>query len=255
MDDTQEQKGVGSILVVDDDLSARQTLSQLLEREGYEVRCAPSGQTALLFAREEPPELVLLDIRLPDVDGFEVCRRLKEDAGTHAVPVIFLSALEEAKDKVKGFAAGGADYIAKPFHAEEVLARVRTHVALYRLRSDLERRVAVQTAALQENIEALRRSEEALQERLHFETLLTDLSAKFVSAAADQVDAEIKDAQRRICKLLDLDRSSLWQVSEGEPGTLRLTHFHQPPGSLSPPERMNSKDFWPWMVQKMTPRI
>jgi DNA-binding response OmpR family regulator len=157
-----------------------QTLSALMEGEGYEVRCAPSGQTALLFAREEPPELILLDVRLPDVDGFEVCRRLKESAGTCGIPVIFLSALEDAKDKVKGFAVGGADYITKPFHAEEVLARVRTHVALYRLQSDLGRRVEEQTATLRvantqlaQNIEALNRSEEALKERLRFETLLT----------------------------------------------------------------------------------
>lgn len=133
MDRPQAKTGNGNILIVDDDLSTRQTLSALLEGEGYEIRCAPSGQTALLFAGEEPPDLVLLDVRLPDVDGFEVCRQLKEDAGTHAVPVIFLTALEEAKGKVEGFAAGGADYIAKPFHAEEVVARIRTHVALYRL--------------------------------------------------------------------------------------------------------------------------
>jgi DNA-binding response OmpR family regulator len=133
MDSAPSKSMKGSILIVDDDLSARQTLSALMESEGYEVRCAPSGQTALLFAHEEPPDLVLLDIRLPDVDGLQICRRLKGDAGTRGVPVISLGALEEAEDNVKGFAAGAVDYIAKPFQAEEVLARVRTHVALYRL--------------------------------------------------------------------------------------------------------------------------
>ena len=90
-----------------------------------------------------------------------------------------------------------------------------------------------------------------LEERLRFETLLAEISARFINLAADQIDAEIEDAQRRICELLDIDRSSLWQASEREPGTLLLTHIHQPPGSLSPPERMNGRDFFPWTTQKV----
>ena len=172
MDSPHTKTGMGSILIVDDDRSARQTLSALMEGEGYEVRSAPSGRTALMFAREEPPELILLDVRLPDVDGFEVCRQLKEDAGTRGVPVIFLSALEDAEDRVKGFEAGGTDYITKPFHAEEVLARVRTHVALCRLQTDLERRVAQRTEELRDANKSLqleiarrRESQEALVEQ------------------------------------------------------------------------------------------
>ena len=88
----------------------------------------PNGQTALMFASEDPPELILLDIRLPDMDGFQVCRRLKEDQKTGGIPVIFISALDEVVDKVKGFAAGGVDYITKPFQSEELLARVETHL-------------------------------------------------------------------------------------------------------------------------------
>ncbi len=251
MGSPQSKPGTGSILIVDDDRLACQTLSALMEGEGYDVRCAPSGRTALMFAHEEPPELILLDVRLPDVDGFEVCRHLKEDAGTRGVPVIFLSALEDAKDRVKGFEAGGADYITKPFHAEEVLARVRTHVALYRLQSDLERRVAVQTTALQEKIERLNRSEEALQERLQFETLLTDLSAQFVSVPADQVDREIGDAQRRVCELLGLDLSALWQWSVETPGAVTLTHLHRPLGGPPPPEPMDAHEHFPWSLQQV----
>jgi formate hydrogenlyase transcriptional activator len=251
MDRSHTETGKGSILIVGDDRSARETLSALMEAEGYAVRCAPSGQTALMLAREAPPELILLDLRLPDIEGVEVCRRLKAEAGTRAIPVIFLSALEDATDRGNGFTAGGADYISKPFHAEEVLARVRTHVTLYRLQSDLERRVAVQTTALGENIEAMRRSEKALGERLRFEALLSALSAKFVSVPADQVDAEIEDAQRRICELLDIDRSSLWQSCTGKPGTLLLTHFYHPQESLPPPERMDARVFLPWTTQKV----
>ena len=94
-------------------------------------------------------------------------------------------------------------------------------------------------------------AEQALEERLRFETLLAETSARFINVPADQVDGEIEGAQSRICELLDLDRSTLWQVFEGEPGTLLLTHFHQPPGSLPPPERMNLRDYWPWMLQRV----
>ena len=90
-----------------------------------------------------------------------------------------------------------------------------------------------------------------LEEPLRFERLLAEISTFFINLPANQIDGEIEHGQRRICEFLDLDRSSLWQVPEGEPGTLLLTHFHQPPEILSPPERMNLKDFWPWVLQKI----
>jgi len=98
--------------------------------------------------------------------------------------------------------------------------------------------------------EQLVASEESLQNRLKFETLLATLSAHFVNLPADRIDSEIEDAQRRICELLDLDRSSLWQYCEGAPGTLQITHLHQPPGSTIPSDRMNTRDFFPWTEQK-----
>ena len=279
MDNTQPGSANGNLLIVDDDLSARQTMEAFLAQEGYEVRCAPNGQTALMFSQEDPPELILLDIRLPDVDGFEVCRRLKEAHRTQDISVIFISGLDEVVDKIKGFAAGGVDYITKPFQTEEVLARVKTHLALRRLQGQVE----AQNERLQQEIirckraeEALERardgleeclktrkadlaraneqlveSEESLEERLKFETLLAEMSAHFINLPADQIDSEIEDAQRRICEFLDLERSTLWQVCEGAPGTLLLTHLRHPPGSLSPPERMNAADFFPWTVQKV----
>ena len=103
----EKGKGKGNLLVIDDDLNARQTMDVFLSRQGYEVRCAPNGETGLMFAHEDPPELILLDIRLPDMDGFQVCRRLKEGQKTNPIPVIFISGLEDVADKVKGFAAGG----------------------------------------------------------------------------------------------------------------------------------------------------
>ncbi len=261
MDNLQRNRGKGSLLIVDDDLSSRQALSELMEAEGYEVRCAPSGQTALLFAAEEPPDLVLLDIRLPDVDGFEVCRRLKEGTGDRAIPVIFLSALEDAKDKVKGFAVGGADYITKPFHAEEVLARVQTHVALYRLQGDLGRRVEEQTAELRaanallaQTNEALNRSEEALKDRLQFETLLADLSAQFVNLPADQIDHQVGDAQRRLCEFIDVDIAALWQIVARDPLEFALTHVFRPMGGPAIPEPFTPQVYFPWALQRVLNR-
>ena len=102
-------------------------------------------------------------------------------------------------------------------------------------------------------VNALERRQDRLQleEQFRFEKLLAEISGRFVNLNADRIDSEIEDAQRRICELLDLDRSSLWQVPEREPGTLLLTHIHQPPGSLPPPERMNARDFFPWTTQKV----
>jgi formate hydrogenlyase transcriptional activator len=398
-----QPKGIkGNLLVVDDDVSALQTMDAFLSREGYEVRCAPNGEMALMFAHEDPPELILLDIRLPDMDGFQVCWRLKEGQKTSDIPIIFISALDEVVDKVKGFAAGAVDYITKPFQAEEVLARVETHLALRRL----QRQVEVQNAQLQEEIikskraeekikhaaeewrttfdsitdpvsihdkdfrivrankafavtfgmevrevlgkkcyeiihateepwptcphrqtlesgkavteeffephlgrfvqvsaspilndknevigsvhiaqdvterkraqEALQRahdeleervkerttdlatanaqlvaSEKALEERLKFETLLAEISARFVNLPVDQIDSEIIEAQRRVCELFDIDRSTLWQTSEREPDTMLLTHIHQPPGSRPTPERMDARGSFPWATQKV----
>ena len=248
----------GSILVVDDDLGARQTLATLLESHGYEVRCAPNGATALLCAQEESPDLALLDVRLPDVDGLEVCRQLKADPRTARVPVIFISALGETEEKVKGFAAGGVDYIGKPIQADEVLARVESHVTLHALRVDLERRVEARTGELRaatvqlaQKVEALNRSEEALKERLQFETLLTDLSAQFVSVPADQVDREIENAQRRVCEVLRLDLSTLWQWSVETPRSLVLTHLYRPLGGPRLPERMEAKEYFPWTLEHL----
>ena len=104
---------------------------------------------------------------------------------------------------------------------------------------------------MQAEMRERKRTEQALEERLKFETLLAEISARFVNLPSDRIDSEIEGAQRRICELLDLDRSTLWQTCEGEPGTLLLTHFYHPSGSLAPPERMNGRDFFPWITQKV----
>jgi putative two-component system response regulator len=126
------------VLVVDDTDENLRTLEALLCSEGYAVRSALDGASALEAAAAAPPDLVLLDIRMPVMDGFEVCRRLKENVRLREVPVIFLSALDAVTDRVKAFALGAADYITKPFYFPEVLMRVQNHVRMRRLQVALE---------------------------------------------------------------------------------------------------------------------
>jgi PAS domain S-box-containing protein len=138
MTDEQDPQIPGDILIVDDDLPSRQALSTMLADHDYEVRSAPDGPTALMIVEADPPDLVLLDVLMFEMDGYEVCRRLKARPESCDIPVLFVSALGEMVDQIKGFEAGGVDFITKPFRAEEVLARVATHLALRRAQKRLE---------------------------------------------------------------------------------------------------------------------
>jgi two-component system, sensor histidine kinase and response regulator len=128
-----------SIVIVDDTPENLRLLAQMLGEQGYRVRSAPNGERALATVRKEPPDLILLDILMPDMNGYEVCQQLKADPLLHNIPVIFISALNEVFDKVTAFSSGGVDYITKPFQIEEVLARVQTHLSLEEMRQQLDR--------------------------------------------------------------------------------------------------------------------
>jgi sigma-B regulation protein RsbU (phosphoserine phosphatase) len=128
-----------SILIVDDTPANLQVLAGMLKDRGYKVRPVPSGKLALLAVKREPPDLILLDINMPQMNGYEVCEQLKADELLAGIPVIFISALTDQLDKVKAFATGGLDYITKPFQMEELHARVETHLKLRRLQTELER--------------------------------------------------------------------------------------------------------------------
>jgi PAS domain S-box-containing protein len=353
-----------------------------LRDEGYEVLGASDGNECLTVIGNARPDLVLLDVMLPDMGGIEVCRRIKADHSLGRAFVVLVASDGSASESQAEALEREADgYILGPIPDKELLARVRTLVrvkraedetkrvseeweatfnsltdpvsihdkdfrlikvnkafsemlgmtpgeivgkkchsllhgsedpwpgcphrqamasrkpvteefweprlgkcvlvsvsplfdnveelvgsvhtvkditkrkqaeeALERAHDELERRVRERTADLARANAELVRKEEILAERLRFEGLLVDISARFVNLSSDQIDGEIEDAQRQICELLDIDRSTLWQVSEGEPETLLLTHYHQPPGSLSPPERMSLNKFWPWSLQKV----
>lgn len=126
------------ILVVDDVLENLRLLSKILNREGYKVRQAIDGKIALKTVRSVQPDLILLDIMMPEIDGYEVCQALKLDPLTQDIPIIFLSALDEVLDKVKAFQVGGSDYITKPFQHEEVLARVENQIGIHQLSRKLQ---------------------------------------------------------------------------------------------------------------------
>lgn len=160
----------GRILIVDDDLSSLRLLTEILTERGYVVHPTSCGEMALRFVESSLPELILLDIKMPGLNGFEVCRRLKADDRTLAIPVIFITGLGDLADKVKGFQAGGVDYLTKPLQLEEVLVRVQTHLTLHALRNELSR----QNSQLQQEISERRRAAEAVRQQLNFQQTMMD---------------------------------------------------------------------------------
>ncbi|MEM9771501.1 MAG: response regulator [Cyanobacteria bacterium P01_D01_bin.73] len=153
----------GRVLIVDDNPTNLGILSDVLDWAGLDVSVANSGQKALDRVRLIHPDLILLDVMMPDIDGFETCARLKADSSTRDIPIIFMTALSDVADKVKGLELGAVDYITKPFQQGEVLARAQTHLRLYRLQrqvtrqnAELEERVQQRTQELEKALEALK---------------------------------------------------------------------------------------------------
>ncbi len=167
----------GDILIVDDRPENLQLLFDALSKEGYELRRVLSGQQALQVAQFDPPDLILLDIRMPEIDGYEVCRRLKAQPQTRGIPVIFLSALDEPLDKVKAFNVGGADYVTKPFQIAEVLARVEHQIRLQQL--------------IEENMQQKQQLEERSQ---RLEAINNELNL-FTSSASHDLRAPLRGLQ------------------------------------------------------------
>ncbi|GAK49528.1 serine/threonine kinase with two-component sensor domain [Candidatus Moduliflexus flocculans] len=192
-----------TILIVDDNPENLKILQQLLTIQGYRTRPAISGEFALHVARSMPPDLILLDIMMTGIDGFEVCRQLKADECLKDIPVIFLSALGDTSDKIKAFELGGVDYITKPFQAEEVLARVRTHVSLRHAQKQLE----AKNQQLQTEIIERKQTEEALrQSEAHYRTLLDKLpDAVFIHDLA----GTLADVNQEACRRLGYSRAEL----------------------------------------------
>ncbi|HET8710214.1 MAG TPA: response regulator [Spongiibacteraceae bacterium] len=170
--------GNEQILLVDDNPINLQILYKTLQGSGYRLLIAKNGQSALDIARRAKPSLVLLDVMMPDMDGFEVCTQLKADKDTAAIAVIFLSALGDSQAKVRGFAVGGVDYIAKPFQSDEVVARVRTHIKIHRLEQQLARR---NSELEEENQQILNAVEEGII------GIDQELRVSFINPAAERI--------------------------------------------------------------------
>lgn len=144
------------VMIVEDSLESMKLLSGILSDQGFEVRQARNGRVALAAMAHKLPDLILLDIRMPGMDGFEVCRRLKHDPDTREIPIIFISALDGPDQKTLAFETGAVDYITKPFQALEVIARVKLHLTLHRMKQELEEMVHSRTVKLEESSTALK---------------------------------------------------------------------------------------------------
>ncbi len=160
-----------NILIVDDTPDNLRLLSQTLIKEGYEIRCAVNGAMALLTIKAKLPDLILLDINMPEMDGFKVCETLKASDSTKDIPIIFVSALDEIFDKIKAFEVGAIDYISKPFQIPEVISRVNSQLNLQKLRKQLmqknqllqieiQSRMAAEQKIIQLNLELEKRVKE-----------------------------------------------------------------------------------------------
>ncbi|HEY9653435.1 MAG TPA: adenylate/guanylate cyclase domain-containing protein [Coleofasciculaceae cyanobacterium] len=187
----------GDILVVDDTLDNLRLLSTMLTGQGYSVRKAISGQMALKAAKARRPDLILLDINMPEMNGYDVCDQLKADVQTRDVPVIFISALDDVLDKVKAFAVGGVDYITKPFQIQEVIARIENQLTLLHQQLSLRER----TAQLEQEIKERQRAEEEVQ-------LLLTLS-QAISAAPD-FDTALEIALQQVCSTTGWTYGEVW---------------------------------------------
>ena len=176
------------ILIVDDKAESLLVLKRILIGRGYQVRAVTSGAQALEAVGLQVPDLILLDILMPEMDGYEVCRQLKADDRLRDVPVLFLSALGETEDKVKAFAAGGVDYITKPFQVEEVMVRLQTHLALH----DLHRQIQTANARLARQLKELEARNEELDAFAH--TVAHDIKSPLTTIVG-YADALLRDSQ------------------------------------------------------------
>ena len=216
-----EPKPTPNLLVVDDAPANLQLLVAMLKQSGFKVRPAPSGALALEAARREPPDLILLDIHMPEMNGYEVCERLKAEAGLKGIPVIFISALDGTIDKTRAFGVGGVDYVTKPFQFEEVEARVRAHLTLRR-----------QERELQDHLVQLQQLEQLRDSLVHMvvhdmRTPLASLSLSLSMLREDPtldpaVQAEIIQNSERAAVVLSAMTTQLLDISRMEAGQMPI---------------------------------
>ncbi|MBE9030634.1 response regulator [filamentous cyanobacterium LEGE 11480] len=203
----------GNILIVDDTPDNLRLLSAMLTDQAYDVRSVKSGSAALMVVKAEPPDLILLDINMAGMNGYEVCQHLKTDPNSAAIPIIFISALNEVFDKIKAFSVGGVDYISKPFQLEEVLVRVENQLSLHRLRQQLQDR----NQQLQQTDAELRR---LLQQAQGLNQRIEQLAA---IAERNRIARDIHDSLGHALVALNMQMEmalDVWEESPTEAHTL-----------------------------------
>ena len=220
MQQSLDRQVTPNILIVDDVPANLQLLVEMLKKRGYKVRPVLGGKLAIQAAKNDSPDLILLDINMPEMNGYEVCEILKADEKLKEVPVIFISALNETMDKVKAFSVGGVDYVTKPFQFEEVNARVKTHLELQRQKQELR-----------DNYEKLRELESLRDSLVHMivhdiRNSLTGVSGFIELASGDQnstgsVKEYLQRAMNSVQNLVEMI-SSLLDVSKMETGKMPL---------------------------------
>lgn len=196
----------GTILVVDDTPTNLEVLFDFLNNAGFKVLFAEDGESALETVKHIIPDLILLDVVMPGIDGFETCRRLKANDATAAVPVIFLTALTETTDKVKGFALGAVDFVTKPLQYEEVLARVKTHLQV----QILTRQLQAQNARLEQEIQERKQAEAALQRENQRSQLFAEVTLKIRQSL--NIDSVLETSVIEIKKILQADRVLIYRL-------------------------------------------
>jgi DNA-binding response OmpR family regulator len=201
------------ILIIDDNPDMIHLLGKLLTEHDHQVRAAKDSSKALQIARSNPPELFLLDIEMPGMDGFDLCAELKKIEELQDVPVIFVSGHEQQDHKIRAFEVGGVDYICKPIHAGELLSRVNNQVELYRLRKELEVQVATKTREVEETLTALRvlMTQQQQDSKEAEKTILNNINNLVIPYAERLQKTSLNEHQRGIVEMLI---ANLKQVSE-----------------------------------------
>ena len=210
------------ILVVDDSVETLMLLTDILGNNGYEILTASDGHAALKLAEVEVPDLILLDVKMPDMDGYAVCHKLKSDEHSRRIPVVFISGLYDTVNKVKGFNVGGIDYITKPFQLEEVLARVETHLHL----SHLQRQLEEQNIQLQQEITERERAEEDLRKHKdHLEEIVAERTTKLniinrelkgEIAERKQIEKSLQEREELYRTLTERSFAGVYVVQDGK---------------------------------------
>jgi putative two-component system response regulator len=230
------------ILVVDDNTPVRIMVEEILLSEGYVVRSADNGKTALESVADSQPQLILLDIDMPGMDGYEVCRRLQKQEGIRKIPVIFISGLLSMEEKLKSFRVGGVDFISKPFHPEELLARIRTHLELSQLRNSLELQVAQRTNQLCQLTKKLKKNSEKLRKSV-------DEIVQAMAIIVETRDSYTAGHQRRVAELSRAIAQEMGLPKERIDGLYMAAQIHDlgkikvPAEILNKPSKLSEIEF------------